>query len=209
MRHRKKKGRLNRSISHRKATLRMLAVSLLKYQRIETTRAKAKAVRGYVEKLITLAKKFPDSISARRRVFRKLCDKNIVKLLFRDIAPLFKTKPGGYTRIFPLGTRTGDGADIVIMELTERTIPDEKLLGIETSVKEKVKERKKKDKKAEKETQLSGEICEEKTHAAPEVKLEEKEERVIEDVKKEKAKTEQKKIFKKGFFRRFQRKSMG
>ncbi|MFQ5952686.1 MAG: 50S ribosomal protein L17 [Candidatus Omnitrophota bacterium] len=207
MRHRKGKGRISRRTSWRKATLKSLANDLFTYQRIETTMAKAKALRSFAEPLITLAKKSPDSVTARRRAFQKLCDKDVVKSLFDELGPLYKDIPGGYTRIMPLGNRKGDGAQLVIMELTKRTISDEDLLGI-TKEKELAKRKKKKEEKAPKEA------AEEKVeHAAPEVEPEEKEERAVEEVKKEKAKTEQKKVEKKGekrgFFRRFQRKSFG
>jgi large subunit ribosomal protein L17 len=206
MRHRKKKGRLSRRTSWRKATLRSLANDLFKHQRIETTMAKAKALKSYAEPLINIAKKDTASVAARRRVFQKLCDKSVVKSLFDELAPLYKDVNGGYTRIMPSGTRKGDGAELAILELTKRTISDEDLLGI-TREKETAKRKKKKKEKVE-------EAAEEKVeHAAPEVEPEEKEERAVEEVKKEKAKTEQKKVEKKGekrgFFRRFQRKSFG
>ena len=213
MRHRKKKGRLGRRTSWRKATLKSLANDLFQYQRIETTMAKAKALRSYAEPLITLAKKNPESISARRQAFRKLCDKSVVKSLFDELAPLYKDVPGGYTRIMALGTRKGDGAQMAIMELTKRTISDEELLR-QAKKKEKpkkktaeVKEAKKgKKKEAKKKEEVTEE---EKAHAAPEVDFDEKEKHAIIDIEREKAKTEQKKITKKGgFFRRFQRKSM-
>ena len=82
MRHRNKKGRLSRRTAWRKATLKSLANDLLKYQRIETTMAKAKALRSYAEPLITLAKNKPDSVSARRRALQKLNDREMVKVLF-------------------------------------------------------------------------------------------------------------------------------
>lgn len=207
MRHRKKKGRLSRRTSWRKATLKSLAKDLFTYQRIETTMAKAKALKSFAEPLITTAKKDSSSVAARRRVFQKLCDKTVVKTLFDELAPLYKDVPGGYTRIMPSGTRKGDGAQLAILELTKRTISDDDLLGI-TKEKELAK---KKKKKKEKEPEKASEGKTE--HAAPEVGDEEKEERVVEEVKKEKAKTEQKKVEKKGekrgFFRRFQRKSFG
>jgi len=214
MRHRNKKGRLSRGISHRKATLKHLANDLLTYQRIETTKAKAKALRSFAEPLITLAKKNADSVSARRLAFSRLCDRTVVKSLFDDIAPLYKDVPGGYTRIMSLGNRKGDGAQMVIMELTKRTIPDDKLLG---KKEEKVKPRlkaKAAGKKAEaaekgKEKAAPEKAPKKKGHAAPEVDIVEKEKRAVEDVKKKKAKTEQEKVTKKGIFRRFQRKSMG
>ncbi|RKY41643.1 MAG: 50S ribosomal protein L17 [Candidatus Makaraimicrobium thalassicum] len=210
MRHRKKKGRLNRRTSYRKATLKSLANDLLMYQRIETTMAKAKALKSYAEPLITLAKNKADSISARRQAFQKLCDKSVVKSLFDDLAPLYKGVPGGYTRIMPLGIRKGDGAQTVIIELTRRTIPDEKLLRTgEKKKKAKVAEKARRSKKEEEPKKAAVEPEAGTKHAAPEVKIEEKEKRSVEDVRKEKAKTEQKKINKKGIFRIFRRKSMG
>ncbi len=207
MRHRKKKGRLSRRTSWRKATLKSMANDLFTYQRIETTMAKAKALKSFAEPLITEAKKDSGSVAARRRVFQKLCDKSVVKSLFDELAPLFKDTSGGYTRIMLSGTRKGDGAQLAIMELTKRTISDEDLLGI-TKEKELAKKTKKKKEKA-----LEEEVEGKKEHAAPEVEPEKKEERAVEEVKKEKAKTEQKKVEKKGekrgFFRRFQRKSFG
>ena len=207
MRHRKKKGRLSRRTSYRKALLKSLTNDLLTYQRIETTLAKAKALRGFAEPLITLAKKNPTSVVARRQAMRKLCDKQAVKSLFEKVAPLYKDTPGCYTRIMAFGTRTGDGARMAIMELTKRTISDEELLGI-TKKEAKAKPRKKKA-EAKEAPLKEARKQEEHLHAAPEVDKEIKEERVVEDIKKEKAKTEQKKVTKKGFFRRFQRKSMG
>lgn len=205
MRHRKIKGRLSRRTSWRKATLKSLTNDLFTFQRIETTKAKAKALRSYAEPLITLAKNNPDSVSARRQAFQKLCDKGVVKSLFDELGPLYKGVPGGYTRIMSLGNRKGDGAQMVIIELTKRTISDDELLGI-------VKEKKVKA-KAKKKAQAKGEEAPEKKeehHAAPEVDIEKKEEKTVEDIKKEKAKTEQKKISKKGgLFKRFRRKSMG
>lgn len=204
MRHRNKKGRLNRRSSWRKATLKSLANDLFKYQRIETTLSKAKALRSFAEPLITLAKNNADSVSARRQAFQKLCNKTIVKSLFDELGPLYKDIDGGYTRIMPLGMRKGDGVQMAIMELTKRTISEEDLLG--------TKEKKIKEKAPKKETGKKEEASKgaEEHHAAPEVTKEEKEERAIEDIKKEKAKREQKKIGKAGgLFRRFRRKSIG
>jgi len=207
MRHRKVKGRLSRRTSYRKALLRSLAGDLFTYQRIETTMAKAKALRSFAEPLITLAKKNPGSVSARRQAMSKINDKRAVKELFDKIAPLYKDIQGGYTRIIGFGNRTGDGARMAVMELTKRTMTDDELLGLSK------KEAKAKPRKMKKEAgEASGK--EEKkqqdhAHAAPEVDDQTREERVVEEVKKEKAKKEQKKITKKGFFRRFQRKSMG
>ncbi|MBU0570991.1 MAG: 50S ribosomal protein L17 [Candidatus Omnitrophica bacterium] len=222
MRHQNKKGRISRSISHRKATLKSMANSLFLYQRIETTAAKAKALRSFAEPLITLAKKDITSIAARRLAFKKLCDKSIVKILFNDLAPLYKDIPGGYTRIMPCGNRKGDGAQVVIMELTKRTISDEDLLGAPGAKKEAAPSEVKKKAKAS--DTLSGKkktvkkatekVSEEnkkskRTHSvARDISVGEKEEHFVEDVKKEKARTEQKKIGKKGIFRYFRRKSI-
>ncbi len=208
MRHRKKRGRLSRRASWRKATLKSLANDLFTYQRIETTKAKAKALRVYAEPLITLAKNNPDSVSARRLAYGKLCDRSVVKSLFDELGPLYKGVAGGYTRIMIAGNRKGDGAQRAIIELTKKTISDDELLGVEKEkAKEKAKKSKKKAKAGPKEP--SGETKEQKGHVAPEVDIKEQEEHAVEDVKKEKAKTEQKKVTKRGFFKRFQRKSMG
>ena len=166
--------------------------------------AKAKALRGYAEPLITLAKNKPDSVSARRQALQKLNDREMVKVLFAEIAPLYKDTPGGYTRVMALANRKGDGARLAIIELTKRTISDDKLLGVK---KEKPKKKTgAKEKKAEEAEAKEGA---KKAHAAPEIDIEEKEKRSVEDVKKEKAKTEQQKVAKKGIFKRFRRKSMG
>ena len=204
MRHCKKKGRLNRRTSWRKATLKSMANDLFTYQRIETTITKAKALRSFAEPLITMAKKNPGSINARRQAFQKLCDKSVVKSLFDDIAPLYKDIAGGYTRIIALGSRRGDGAQMAIMELTKRTISDEKLLGAKAG-----KAKPKKKVKPEKEQPEKKLEEEEKAHAAPEVDIAKKEERSVEDTRKEKAKTEQKKLTEKGLFKRFRRKKIG
>ncbi len=201
MRHRKIKGRLNRRSSWRKATLKLMASDLIQYQRIETTMAKAKALKSFAEPLITIAKNSPDSVAARRQVFSKLCDRSAVTLLFNEVAPLYKEIPGGYTRIMPLGNRRGDGAQLVIIELTKRTISDEDLLGKPELKPQKKPLKKGKKSEAEKETS-------EKSHAAPERDADEKEERGVEDVKKEQAKREQKKVASKGIFKRFRRKSI-
>jgi large subunit ribosomal protein L17 len=201
MRHRKNKGRLSRRTSWRKATLKSMANDLLRYQRIETTFAKAKALQVYIEPIITAAKKDLNSVSGRRVAFQKLCNRDMVKCLFEEIAPLFVDIQGGYTRVIASGNRKGDGARTAIVEFTKRTIPDDKLLGIKPK-KEKVKKVKETKEKKE---DLSKQV----KHSAPEVSDQEKEKRTVEDVKKEKAKTEQQKVAKRGIFKRFQRKSMG
>jgi large subunit ribosomal protein L17 len=120
MRHHKGNAKLGMMTSHRKAFMRNMARNLLKHERIETTKARAKESRKLVERLITLTK--TDSVFSRRRAYDVLQDRDLVMKLFKDIAPLFKSRTSGYTRIIPLGFRRGDGADMVILELTERKI---------------------------------------------------------------------------------------
>jgi len=108
---------LNRFTSWRKATLFSLGRNLLVYQSIKTTVQKAKATKALVEKLITLAKE--NSVAAKRNAFKILQDHKLVSLLFNEIAPRFKSKSSGYTRIIGLGARRGDNAQMVILELTE------------------------------------------------------------------------------------------
>ena len=117
MRHAKHAYSLNKSFSLRKALVISLAKNLLKYQRIKTTKNRAKATRVVVEKLITMGKE--GSLAKKRMAYEVLGDHKLVSLLFSDIAPRFKTKTGGYTRILNLGTRRGDSADMVIFELTQ------------------------------------------------------------------------------------------
>ena len=120
MRHRKKRSKLGMMTSHRKATMRNIAKSLLKYQRIEISLARAKEVRRLTESLITLAK--TDTVTNRRRAYSILTDRDLVGKLFKETAPLFKDRIGGYTRIIPSGFRRGDGANMCIIELTEKKI---------------------------------------------------------------------------------------
>jgi len=120
VRHHKGNAKLGMMTSHRKAFMRNMARNLLKHERIGTTKARAKESRKLVERLITLAK--TDSVFSRRRAYDVLQDRDLVMRLFKDIAPLFKSRTSGYTRIIPLGFRRGDGADMVILELTERKI---------------------------------------------------------------------------------------
>lgn len=120
MRHHKGNAKLGMMTSHRKAFMRNMARNLLTHGRIETTKARAKESRKLVERLITLSK--TDSLFSRRRAYDILSDRDLVMKLFKDVAPLFSARNSGYTRIIPLGFRRGDGADMVILELTERKI---------------------------------------------------------------------------------------
>jgi len=117
MRHNKKVNHLGRKSAHRKAMLANMASSLLIHKRISTTLAKAKALRMYVEPLITKAK--DDTTHSRRVVFSYLQDKDAVSELFREISAKIADRPGGYTRILKTGNRLGDNAEMCIMELVD------------------------------------------------------------------------------------------
>ena len=115
MRHRKKGRKLQRTASHRRAMLRNLATSLFRHERIEPTTAKAKELRPYAERLITLARR--GDLHARRLVARKIQDREVLGKLFDEISSRFAERPGGYTRILKLGNRKGDAAEISLIEL--------------------------------------------------------------------------------------------
>ncbi len=117
MRHNKNFNHLGRQAGHRKALLSNMASSLILHKRIETTVAKAKAVRQFVEPLVTKAKE--DTTHSRRIVFSYLKQKEAVTELFRTIAPKIAERPGGYTRILKTGFRLGDGADMCIIEFVD------------------------------------------------------------------------------------------
>ncbi|HLR49891.1 MAG TPA: 50S ribosomal protein L17 [Candidatus Sphingobacterium stercoripullorum] len=117
MRHGKKINSLSRTHSHRKAMLANMSVSLITHKRIKTTLAKAKALRQYVEPLITKSK--TDTTHNRRTVFSQLKNKDAVNLLFREISQKVADRPGGYTRIIKLLNRQGDNAEIAIIELVD------------------------------------------------------------------------------------------
>jgi len=117
MRHRRKFNHLSRTSAHRKAMLANMASSLILHKRIKTTLAKAKALRSYVEPLITKSK--DDSTHSRRMVFRYLQNKDAVKELFREVSVKVGERPGGYTRILKLGPRMGDNAEMCLIELVD------------------------------------------------------------------------------------------
>ena len=117
MRHGKKFNHLGRKAPHRKAMLANMASSLLKHKKINTTVAKAKALRTFIEPLLTKSK--DDSTHSRRTVFRYLRDKYAVTELFRDVAPKIADRPGGYTRILKTGNRLGDNAEMCLIELVD------------------------------------------------------------------------------------------
>ena len=123
MRHRVAGRRLGRSSGHRRALRRNLITELFRHERIKTTEAKAKAIRSDAEKLITLAKRGlqDDSytLHARRQAVAALNDPTIAKKLFDELAPRYEEREGGYTRLYKLGRRQGDGALLVVLELVE------------------------------------------------------------------------------------------
>jgi large subunit ribosomal protein L17 len=117
MRHGKKNNHLGRKTAHRKAMLANMACSLIEHKRINTTVAKAKALKQFVEPLVTKSKE--DTTHNRRIVFARLRQKDAVTALFRDVAVKVGDRPGGYTRIIKLGNRLGDNADMCLIELVD------------------------------------------------------------------------------------------
>ncbi|MDP9075782.1 MAG: 50S ribosomal protein L17 [Bacteroidota bacterium] len=117
MRHGKKVNHLGRTNSHRKAMMSNMATSLILHKRITTTLAKAKALRGYVEPILTKSKN--DTTHSRRTVFSYLQDKDAVTILFREIAEKIANRPGGYTRIIKMENRLGDNAEMAMIELVD------------------------------------------------------------------------------------------
>ncbi len=118
MRHLKAGRKLNRTASHRKAMFNNMATSLLDNERITTTLQKAKELRGVVERLITHGKR--GDLHGVRTIAKRIKDKDIIKKIVDDIAPSYKDRNGGYTRIMKLGTRKGDNAEMAIIELVGR-----------------------------------------------------------------------------------------
>ena len=135
MNHRSGFNRLGRNASHRRATLGALTLALFKYERVRTTLAKARETRRVAERLITRARE--DSVHNRRIAGKAIQDERVLAKLFKDIAPRFAQRPGGYTRILKLGKRYGDSSEMAILELVER--------------KERERQRKKKEAQAAKE----------------------------------------------------------
>jgi large subunit ribosomal protein L17 len=117
MRHRVAHRKLGRTTPHRIALLRNLTTALFERERIRTTLVKAKEVRPFAERLITLARREDDRLHARRRAARDIQDRAVVKKLFDTIGARYAARPGGYTRILRLGPRQGDGAEMALIEL--------------------------------------------------------------------------------------------
>jgi large subunit ribosomal protein L17 len=126
MRHRKAGRPLGRNSSHRRALFRNLVTSFLRYERIETTEAKAKEIRSIADQMISLGKR--GDLHSRRMAAAYIMDRQVVSHLFSEVAPRFSTKNGGYTRLIKTRVRHGDGAPMVIVELTEvkKTVKEEK-----------------------------------------------------------------------------------
>ncbi len=118
MKHKIGFNRLKRKAAHRRALLRSMATALFRYERIKTTKAKAREVRRTAEKMITRAK--VDNVHNRRIIAKNIQEKDVLAKLFTDIAPRNKERPGGYTRIIRVGRRNGDAAEMVLLELVER-----------------------------------------------------------------------------------------
>lgn len=175
MRHRVAGRKLSRHTQHRELMFRNMLVSLLQHERIKTTLAKGKELRSWADRIISLGKQ--GTLHARRRAFALLRNEGIVKKLFDEIAPKLKNREGGYTRVFKLGWRQGDGAPLSLVELVTFSHPEEKKKSTMTKAKEvleKVTPRKKgKGEKKEKEKEKEKERGKEKKEKK--VKKEEKE----------------------------------
>ena len=149
MRHGKKVKKLGRTKSHRKAMLANMAASLFLYHVIKTTEAKAKEVRKLVDKLITLAKR--GDLHAHRQVYDVIKDRKLVKKLFDEIAPKLMDREGGYTRLFKLSRRKGDGASLSLVKLLVEKPPAEEKGGKKGKAKKEAKPKKQAQAKAAKE----------------------------------------------------------
>ncbi|MBR5036582.1 MAG: 50S ribosomal protein L17 [Prevotella sp.] len=161
MRHGKKFNHLGRTADHRQAMLANMAISLIMHKRITTTLAKAKALKKYVEPLITRSK--DDSTNSRRVVFSYLQNKEALKELFGVVGPKVGDRPGGYTRVIKLGHRPGDGADIAFIELVDF---DENMAKEQKAAK-KTRRSRKAAPKAEAEAAVEAPVAEEAQAEAP------------------------------------------
>ncbi len=117
MRHQITGRKLGRRVSHRLALYRNLVTDFFRYEKIVTTEAKAKEIKGMAEKMITLGKE--NTLASRRRALTFITDKDIVEKVFTEISPRFRERPGGYTRLLKLGVRPGDGAPVAKLELVD------------------------------------------------------------------------------------------
>jgi large subunit ribosomal protein L17 len=189
MRHRVAGRKLSRHTQHRERMFRNMLVSLLQHERIKTTLAKGKELRSWADRIISLGKQ--GTLHARRRAFALLRDKGMVKKLFDEIAPKFKDREGGYSRVYRLGWRQGDAAPLSLVELVTFTHPEEKKKSTITKAKEvlgKVTPKKKeKVEKKEKAKEKPKEKAKEKPKEKKE-KMVKKEEKEAPKEKKEKPK---------------------
>jgi len=187
MRHGKKVNHLSRTSAHRSAMLSNMAISLIRKKRINTTVAKAKELRKYIEPLLTKSKE--DSTNSRRVVFSYLQDKEAVTELFREVAVKIAQRPGGYTRILKTGNRLGDNAEMCMMELVDY---NENMLAEKTTKKAKSTRRRGTGAKKTKEAaidEISTEVeVEEKKPKAK--KTAKKEEDIVEEIPNDEIKTE-------------------
>lgn len=197
MRHRKKFNHLSRKSAHRKAMLSNMATSLILHKRIHTTLAKAKALRIYVEPLITRSKE--DTTHSRRTVFSYLRSKEAVTELFRVISVKVASRPGGYTRIIKLDNRLGDNAEMCMMELVdfnENLLTEKSPTAAKSTRRRRGSKKKATDAPVPTETATVNKDVEEKTEVIEEAKVEVKEDvkaEAKEEVKKEEPKAEAKK----------------
>ncbi len=179
MRHRVAGRKFSRHTQHRELMFRNMLVSLLQHERIKTTLAKGKELRSWADKMITLGKR--GTLHARRRAFALLRDKGIVKKLFDEIAPKFKDRQGGYTRVYHYGWRAGDAAPLSLVELVTFSHPEEKKKSTMTRAKEVLgKVTPKKKEKAEKKEKPEG-----KEKATAKGKEKEKKEKKVKKGEKE------------------------
>lgn len=188
MRHKKSINHLGRKSAHREAMLANMAISLITHKKIETTLAKAKALRTFVEPLITKSK--DDSTHSRRMVFSTLQNKEAVSELFREIAGKVADRPGGYTRILKTGNRLGDNAEMCIIELVDY---NENLLDKKADAAKSKRKRAKKKPTASVESEAKETVAKVETHVeAKEVKASEvADEPIAEESKTEESKAEE------------------
>lgn len=158
MRHNNANNNLGRKSAHRKAMLSNMASSLILHKRIKTTTAKAKALRIFIEPILTKSKE--DSTHSRRLAFTYLQDKNAVSALFRDVSPKISDRPGGYTRILKIGNRAGDAAEMCYIELVDF---NEAMLGAAQAAETKTARRSRRGSKKKGETEAAPKVAAEKT----------------------------------------------
>ncbi|MEO0142078.1 MAG: 50S ribosomal protein L17 [candidate division WOR-3 bacterium] len=188
MRHGKRIKKLGRKKAHRVALLRNLCRALFIFEKIKTTIQKAKEARRLAERLIDIAKR--GDLSARRYIYRYLCDHKLVKIVCDEIAPKFTNRIGGYTRIYHLGPRLGDGAEMAILELTEKSEPETLNLRrklIEHRYIAKVEGKKEKKEKVKKE-KVTKEAAKKEKEIVKEKKVEKEKKRKKKEEKKRKKK---------------------